>query len=123
VPKCILIVDDSPAIRKTLRLVLEQQEGWEVCGEAANGREGIDKAQQLKPDVVVLDVSMPVMNGLEAAHELKRLLPTMPLLMFTNFYSPHLEQEALRAGVGAVVSKSESAVLVSRLQALLEPVL
>jgi DNA-binding NarL/FixJ family response regulator len=122
VPKCILIVDDSAAIRKTLRLVLERQEGWEVCGEAEHGREGVEKAQQLKPDLVVLDLSMPVMNGLEAAHELKRLLPTMPLLMFTNFYSAHLEKEALRAGVAAVVSKSESAELVSHIQALLEPV-
>jgi chemotaxis response regulator CheB len=63
-PKRILIVDDNPVIRDTLREVLEQESGWEVCGEAANGREGIEKAQQLKPDLIVLDLSMPVMNGI-----------------------------------------------------------
>jgi DNA-binding NarL/FixJ family response regulator len=64
-------VDDSPVVRNTLRQTLERQRGWEVCGEAADGREAIEKAQQLKPDLVVLDLSMPVMNGLEAARELK----------------------------------------------------
>jgi len=77
-PKCILIVDDSAVVRKTLRQTLEWQKGWEVCGEAANGRDGIETAQRLKPDLVLLDFSMPVMNGLEAARELKRLLPYVP---------------------------------------------
>lgn len=58
---------------------LEQQDGWEVCGEAADGREAIEKAQQLKPDLIVLDLSMPVMNGLEAARVLKGLFPSLPL--------------------------------------------
>jgi chemotaxis response regulator CheB len=65
VPKHFLIIDDSPIMRKTLRQALERQAGWEVCGEAADGREGIEKAQQLKPDLIVLDLAMPVMNGLE----------------------------------------------------------
>jgi DNA-binding NarL/FixJ family response regulator len=88
VTKCILIVDDSPVLRKTLRQTLEQGGAWEVCGEAADGREAIKQAQRLKPDLVVLDLSMPVMNGLEAAHELKRLLPSLPLVMFTTFDTP-----------------------------------
>jgi len=99
VPKRILIVDDSPVIRKTLRETLADQDGWEICGEAANGREAIQKAQQLKPDVIVLDLSMPVMNGLDAARELTRLAPSVPLLMFTNFETARLKQEALSAGV------------------------
>ncbi len=123
VPKRILIVDDSAVLRKTLREFLEQQDGWEVCGEAADGREGIEKAQQLKPDVIVLDLSMPVMNGLEAARELTRLLPSVPLLMWTSFEIPYLKREALSAGVRTVVSKSEPlGDLVSSIQALLEPV-
>jgi DNA-binding NarL/FixJ family response regulator len=123
VPKRILIVDDSAVVRKTLRQTLERHDGWEVCGEAANGREGVEKAQQLKPDLILLDSSMPVMNGLEAARQLKRLLPSVPLLMFTNYGTDYLEKEALSAGVTALVSKSESVeVLVSRIQALLEPV-
>ena len=120
-PKCILIVDDNPVIRKTLRRTLERNKGWEVCGEAADGREAVAKAQQLKPDLVVLDLSMPVMNGLEAARELTRISPSLPLVMFTNFNMPELTNEALSAGVRAVVSKSEPAGLVSEIQALLEP--
>jgi DNA-binding NarL/FixJ family response regulator len=122
VPKCILIVDDSALIRRMIRETLEQQEGWEVCGEAADGREAIEKAQQLKPDLVVLDLSMPVMNGLEAARELKRLVPSLPLVMFTNFTSPQLSKEALSAGVSAVVSKDKIEGLIHGIQALLEPV-
>jgi DNA-binding NarL/FixJ family response regulator len=122
VGKCILIADDSPIIRKTLRQKLEQEDAWEVCGEAADGRQAIEKAQRLKPDVVVLDLSMPVMNGLEAARELKRLLPSLPLVMFTNFNMPQLTNEALSAGVSAVVSKDEIEGLVHNIQALLESV-
>jgi DNA-binding NarL/FixJ family response regulator len=121
VPKRILIVDDSPVIRKRLRELLEQQTGWEVCGEAANGREGIEKAQELKPDVIVLDLSMPVMNGIEAARELTRLLPSVPLLMCTDFETAHLRRKALSAGVRTVVSKSELlGDLVTSIQDLLE---
>lgn len=122
-PQCILIVDDSPVIRKTLRQTLEHHEGWQVCGEAANGQEGIEKAQHLKPDVIVLDLAMPVMNGLEAARELTRVLPSVPLLMFTNFETPHLKAEALSAGIRTVVSKDGSiGALIGSIQALLEPV-
>jgi DNA-binding NarL/FixJ family response regulator len=122
VPKCILIVDDSALIRRMIRETLEQHGGWEVCGEAADGREAIAKAQQLKPDLVVLDLSMPVMNGLDAARVLKRSLPSLPLVMFTNFASPQLSQEVLSAGVSAVVSKDKIEGLIHSIQALLEPV-
>jgi DNA-binding NarL/FixJ family response regulator len=122
-PKYVLIVDDSAVLRKTLREFLEQQDGWEVCGEAANGREGIEKAQQLKPNVIVLDLSMPVMNGLEAARELTRLLPSVPVVMWTSFEIPDLKRKVLSAGVRTIVSKSESLEeLFSSIQALLEPV-
>jgi len=123
VPKRLLIVDDSPIIRKMLRETFELQEGWEVCGEAVDGREGVEKAQQLKADLIVLDLSMPVMNGLEAARELSRLLPSVPVLLYTNYETPQLKQEALSAGVRAVVSKSESVgALVSSIQDLLAAV-
>ena len=122
-PKRLLIVDDSPIIRKMLRETFELQEGWEVCGEAVDGREGVEKAQQLKADLIVLDLSMPVMNGLEAARELSRLLPSVPVLFYTNYETPQLKQEALSAGVRAVVSKSESVgALVSSIQDLLAAV-
>jgi DNA-binding NarL/FixJ family response regulator len=122
VSKHILIVDDSTLIRRIIRETLEQQNGWEVSGEAANGREAIEKAQELRPDLIVLDLAMPVMNGLEAARALKRLLPRVPVLMFTNFDAAHLKREALAAGVRAVVSKSGSLQsLVSAIQGSLEP--
>jgi DNA-binding NarL/FixJ family response regulator len=122
VSKHILIVDDSALLRRIIRETLEQQNGWEVSGEAANGREAIEKAQELRPDLIVLDLAMPVMNGLEAARALKRLLPRVPVLMFTNFDAAHLKREALAAGVRAVVSKSGSLQsLVSAIQGLLEP--
>jgi CheY-like chemotaxis protein len=104
VRKSILIVDDSPAIRHPLRTAFEDISGWEV-GEAANGREAIDKARELNPDLIVLDLAMPVMNGLQAAPVLRRMRPTVPIILFTLYGSKFLEREALSAGVTVVVSK------------------
>ena len=115
----ILIVDDNPVIRRSLRTVLQQQPEWTVCGEAENGREGIDKAVQLQPDLVVIDLIMPVMNGIEATRALKRLLPATPLVMFTTFADPFLSKEALTAGVDALVPKAEGATtLIQSIRAL-----
>jgi len=121
VPKHILIVDDSAAVRRALRDVLEQQQGWEVSGEAGNGREAIEEVQKAKPDVIVLDLSMPVMNGLETTRELKRRFPSVPVLMYTDFETQYLQQAARSAGVSSIVSKSESTeVLVHNLHALMD---
>jgi DNA-binding NarL/FixJ family response regulator len=118
--KRILIVDDSPIIRRSLRTVLERQPEWGVCGEAGNGREGIDKVLQLNPDLVVIDLVMPVMNGIQASRALKKLVPATPLVMFTTFTDPYLTKDALAAGVDAVVPKSEGATtLVRSIQTLL----
>ena len=118
--KHILIGDDNSLIRQTLRRFLEKEDCWEVVGEAANGREAVEKAQELKPDLVVLDLSMPVMNGIQAAHELKRLLPSMPTVMFTNVAGSNLAEMAHSAGVSAVVSKSEPSMLITRIRDLLK---
>jgi DNA-binding NarL/FixJ family response regulator len=121
--KYILIVDDSPLVRHCLRDLLERQSGWTVCGEAENGRDGIDKALQLCPDLILLDLTMPVMNGIEAARELKRLMPATPLLMFTTYTDSHLTREALAVGVAAVVAKSDGAgALVTDIQQLFSAV-
>ena len=115
--KRILIVDDSPLTRHSLRTLLEQQTDWAVCGEAENGRDGIEKAQRLRPDLIVIDLVMPVMNGIEATRVLKWLTPTTPLLMFTTFTDPYLKKEALTAGVHAVIEKSQgTTTLVSCIQ-------
>ena|SRR5664279_1160094 len=105
--KNILIVDDSQLIRKKLRAMLQGFSTWHVCGEAVNGRDAISQAQRLAPDLVVLDLSMPIMNGLEAARELKRLNPAIQLLMFTTFKTDHFEKEATAAGCSAVLSKTD----------------
>jgi DNA-binding NarL/FixJ family response regulator len=104
--KRILIVDDSPAIRRTLRAVFEQKRGWAICGEAENGREALDKAQQLNPDLVVIDLSMPVLNGLEASRTLKKILPEIRLVMFTTFADHNLSAAAQAVGIDVVVDKS-----------------
>jgi DNA-binding NarL/FixJ family response regulator len=120
-PKCILIVDDNASVRRLLRAAFELP-GWEVCGEAVNGRDAIDKAQDLKPDLIVLDLAMPIMNGLEAAPALKCMLPTVPIILFTLYGSEELERAASSAGVAAVVSNNAALkMLVDQAQDLLEP--
>jgi DNA-binding NarL/FixJ family response regulator len=120
--KHILIGDDSAIVRNTLRTFLEQEDSWVVVGEAENGKEAVEKAQELKPDLVVLDLAMPVMNGIEAASVLKRLSPSLPVVIFTDYAGgPHLAEIALLAGVNAVVPKTEPRTLVKRIYDLLEP--
>jgi DNA-binding NarL/FixJ family response regulator len=107
-PYSILLVDDSALIRRALRTCLEENHNeWKICGEAADGPDAIQMAQQLEPDLVLLDLSMPGMNGFEVARELKHANPSLGVLMFTSFKTPQLEKEALAAGCNAVVSKSE----------------
>ena len=104
-PNCILIVDDNPTIRHMLRMTFEDISGLAV-GEAENGREAIDKARESKPDLIVLDLSMPTMNGLEAAPVLRRMLPTVPIILFTLHDNTTLHREAFSVGISAVVSKA-----------------
>jgi CheY-like chemotaxis protein len=105
--KCILIVDDNAVIRRSLRNIFEQ-EGWQICGEASNGKEAIAKAQELNPDLIVLDLSMPIMNGMEAAPHLRRVLPHVPILVFSVYANAIPEEEAAAAGITAVVSKADN---------------
>ncbi len=107
--KNILIVDDSSLVRRMIREVLEDHADWNVCGEAANGREGVAMALQLSPDLVLLDLCMPIMNGFEAAREMKRSKPGMPILVFTSLLNSEIESEALAAGASAVQSKCDGA--------------
>jgi two-component system chemotaxis response regulator CheY len=102
----VMIVDDHAIIRRMLRAVFEAED-WQVS-DAKDGAEGVLKAQELKPSLIILDLSMPVMNGLEAARALKLLMPHVPLLMFTNNAGAAMEEEARSAGISAVVCKSDS---------------
>lgn len=108
-PLNILVVDDSAAIRHSLRSYLETQADWRICGEAENGKMAIEMVQQLSPDVVILDLSMPVMNGLEAAREIQRIAPDVHVLMYTLHVYPQLVQDANKLGVRKVLSKSRAA--------------
>jgi DNA-binding NarL/FixJ family response regulator len=103
----ILIVDDSAFIRRSVRSCIEQNTEWEVCGEAENGKVAIEKVEQLHPDVVILDLQMTFMNGLEAARKIKRIAPASTILMFTLYRSEQLMQEAHPAGIKDVLSKSD----------------
>ena len=118
----ILIVDDHPAIRRALRAAFETQPGFTVCGEAEDGFDAISKAKKLAPDLIVLDLRMPVMDGLAAARELKRLFPQTPLMMLTCYHSSAAESEALASGVTAVFSKPDGMQnLIWRARAVLNP--
>ena len=104
--RSILIVDDNAFIRKALCEMFKREEDFDICGEAENG-DAIEKAQQLRPDLIVLDMSMPVMNGLDAARMLKRLMPKVPLIMYSAFGDRYVEQQASLLGISSVISKSE----------------
>jgi DNA-binding NarL/FixJ family response regulator len=97
-----------------------EQAGWMVCGEASNGQEAIVMAQELRPDVVVLDLSMPVMNGLTAAHVLKGIMPATPLILFTSFGNLLSAVDLERAGFSASISKSDAGKLVTTAQHLVD---
>jgi len=117
--KAVLVVDDNAFIRQALCELFKLEEDFEVCGEAENGREAIEKAQQLRPDLIVMDLSMPVMNGIEAAYVLQGLMPTVPLIIFSEYSDVFSEKEARSAGVSALVSKSQHvSVLVAKARSL-----
>jgi DNA-binding NarL/FixJ family response regulator len=122
--KSILIADDQEAIRRILCLMFASQDDFEVCGEAENGQEAVEMAQLLRPDLIMLDLSMPVMNGIEAACELKRLLPMTPIIVFSEHSDVLSEREARKTGVAALVSKTEDlSVLVEKARAVVHPVM
>jgi len=107
----ILLVDDHPIVRQGLRTLLEGRPGWEVVGEAADGIEALDKVEVLEPDVVVLDVTMPRMNGLEACRQIqrKKKASSLEVLFVTQHDSPQMMREALDAGARGYVVKSNAA--------------
>lgn len=105
--KSIMIVDDNDVIRRGLRRLFSGSDDWTVCAEAVNGREALEKAEKHRPDFVVLDFSMPVMNGLEAASKLKNISPKMYIVMLTAFKDKYLEEKAYKSGISWVLSKTE----------------
>jgi DNA-binding NarL/FixJ family response regulator len=104
----ILLADDHDIVRQGLRNVLEQRPEWKVCGEASNGRQAVKQALELKPDVVILDISMPELNGLEAARQIVKGMPKTEILVLTVHESENLVREVLDAGARGYLLKSDA---------------
>jgi len=115
----ILIADDHELVRKGLRMVLENQPGWKVCGEASDGRQAVELAKQLGPDVIVMDIAMPVLNGLEATRQIRKAIPQAEVLILTMDESERLVSQALAAGARGYILKADTTrLLVSAVESL-----
>lgn len=119
-PVRILIADDHEVVRQGVRTILEGQAGWVVCGEASTGRDAVTKAVDLQPDIVVLDISMPELNGLEATRQIRRVVPAK-ILILTVHESDQVVTEVLDAGAHGYVLKADAGrTLVEAIRSLLE---
>lgn len=117
----VLVVDDNPAVRRLICELFTRESDFQVCAEAENGSEALLKAQKFEPDLVVTDLSMPQMNGLEEIRALNKLRLTTPVILYSTHMDPFVEKEAFAAGASAVVPKiNVVAVLISTARALLE---
>jgi len=115
----ILLADDHELVRQGLRTLIEGQSGWQVCGEATTGREAVAKTRELKPDIVVMDFTMPELNGMEATRQIRAALPRTQVLILTMHESEELVREVLAAGARGYVLKSDAGrALVDALKAL-----
>ena len=119
-PARILIADDNELVRGRLSELLESQEGWEVCAAVGNGRDAIEKALELKPSLIILDMAMPVMDGLSTAREIGKILPSIPIVLFTLHKFPTIDLEAKKAGVRYVVAKPDTETLLRVAEELLK---
>jgi len=104
----ILVADDQELVRRRICSTLTARAGFEVCGEATNGKEAVEKFKELKPDLVILDITMPLMNGLEAARAIHAFSPETPLLILSVHKSKQLVEEARRIGVRGYVTKEDA---------------
>jgi DNA-binding NarL/FixJ family response regulator len=116
VPMKILIADDKLQVRRVLRRLIEGHQDWGVCAEAEEGIQAVKRAEQFRPDVIILDLALPELNGFEAAGRIAKSLPDVPILMFTLYVSPQVEKEAAKVGVQRVISKSTGYQLVPAIE-------
>ena len=115
----ILLADDKPHIRHLLRKLVEHREGWRVCAEAENGVQAVALAKQFLPDLIVLDLAMPELNGFDAARQISIMLPGVPIIMHTLYANPQVEIEAKKCGIQRVTSKPDTDTLVRAMEAAL----
>ena len=104
----ILVADDHALMRRGIKTLVDSHAGWKICGEAVTGREAVTKADQLRPDIVILDISMPDLNGIDAAKRIRRILPETEILMLSVHYSDQLILDILKSGVRGYIVKSDS---------------
>jgi len=114
----IMIADDSQPVRCGLRTLLELNADWQVCGEAMDGADAVEKAHQLAPDVILMDFSMPQMDGVQAAREIAKSGADIPILLFTLNLPPQLVELARNAGLRGAIAKSEISKLPYAIKAL-----
>jgi DNA-binding NarL/FixJ family response regulator len=107
-PLRILIADDHSVVRAGLRTLLESREGWQVCAEASDGRDAVDKATNLKPEVAVVDIGMPLLNGVEATRRIRAASPTTEVLILTMHESDDLVQQVIQAGARGYILKDDA---------------
>ena len=115
----ILIADDSRTVRHSLHGLLEQHPGWEVCAEAVDGVDAVAKAEQYRPDIVILDFFMPGMTGVEAARVLRRVLPSVPILIVTLYITAELIKQAKDAGIKGAAPKADTGQILDGVEALM----
>jgi DNA-binding NarL/FixJ family response regulator len=118
-PKKILVADDNAMIRKSLCRIFDIEENYDLCAEAVNGEEAIALAIQHKPDLIVLDFQMPVMNGIETAYELKRIMPAVPIILFTLHADTMAYVVGLNVPIDLVVAKSDAVHIVDHIRSLI----
>jgi DNA-binding NarL/FixJ family response regulator len=104
----ILVVDDHAVVRRGIRSLLESRAGWEVCGEATTGRDAVEQSRRLQPDIVVIDLSLPELNGLQATRQILKDSPATEVLVFTMHHSDELVRDTLQAGARGYVLKSDA---------------
>ena len=104
----VLVADDHPIVRAGLRSLIESRPGWQVCAEGVNGREAVEKAAKLKPDIAVLDVSMPILNGIEATRQLRKVSPETEILILTMHDADQMVQQLIEAGCRGYIMKDDA---------------
>ena len=120
-PKRILVADDDGLIRRMLYNLFEDEPDYDLCAEARNGEEAVALAKLHQPDLIILDFSMPVMNGIEAARELKKIMPNIPIILFTLFPPSATELALGEFSVDRIVPKSEVSHLMTHIRQLTPP--
>jgi CheY-like chemotaxis protein len=117
--KKILVADDNPLIRKMLCRMFEIQEDYELCAEAENGQEAVALAIKHRPDLIILDMAMPVMNGIDAAREIKQVLPGVPIILFTQYGDLTMERAITNLSIDRVISKNDGHLLIWHIRSII----